>query len=377
MANLKRTPLYEEHVAAKAKMVDFGGWEMPVQYTGVIEEHQTVRTKAGLFDVSHMGEVDVQGTDALEFVQHLITNDASKLMDGQILYSPMCYPSGGVVDDLLVYRHDAQHFLIVVNAANVDKDFAWMQEQAVGFQLVITNISDRTAELAIQGPLAEQILQRLTGINLAAMKYYWFQQGQVDGVDCLVSRTGYTGEDGFEIYCAPEHVTQLWQKILETGSSLGIEPIGLGARDTLRFEARLPLYGHELSADITPLEAGLGTFVKLDKPEFAGQPALKAQKEQGVSRKLVGLEMVERGIARAQYPVTKDGVEIGWVTSGSFAPTLNKNFGLALIRSEFAIMGSELDVIIRGKAVKAKIVPTPFYRRNRPSAAKMGREVAR
>lgn len=363
MAELKRTPLYEEHVAAKAKVIDFGGWEMPVQYAGVIEEHMTVRTKAGLFDVSHMGEVDVHGQEALAFVQHLITNDVTKIADGQILYTPMCYPEGGIVDDLLVYRYNPEHFYLVVNASNTDKDYAWMLEQAKGFDVKLENISPQTAQLAFQGPLAEKILQRLADIDLSDIKYYWFTHGQIDGVPCLISRTGYTGEDGFEFYFAPEYAPQLWRKILAEGASEGAQPIGLGARDTLRFEARLPLYGNELGADISPLEAGIGFFVKLGKEEFVGKDVLQQQKENGLPRKLVGLEMIDRGIARSHYPLQKDGEEVGFVTSGSFSPTLNKNIALGLVRADLAVLGDTLDVMIRGKEVKAKIIPTPFYKR--------------
>ncbi|MCB8814045.1 glycine cleavage system aminomethyltransferase GcvT [Desulfosporosinus shakirovi] len=364
MNELKRTPLYEEHLVAKAKLIDFGGWEMPVQYAGVIDEHHTVRTKAGLFDVSHMGEIDVRGEDALAFVQILITNDVSKLEDGKILYSPMCYPNGGIVDDLLVYRYNSQHFFIVVNASNADKDYAWITEQAKNFNVIAENLSEQYAQLALQGPMAETFLQRITNINLSHIKYYSFTHGEIDGVSCLISRTGYTGEDGFEIYVAPEYGRQLWRKILEIGANDGVKPIGLGARDTLRFEARLPLYGNELGAEITPLEAGLGIFVKLDKADFIGKEVLRAQKEQGIPRKLVGLEMIDRGIARSHYPLQKDGQEIGFITSGSFSPTLNKNIALGLIRADLAIQGEILDVMIRGKAVKAKIIPSLFYKRD-------------
>ncbi|AET70196.1 glycine cleavage system T protein [Desulfosporosinus orientis DSM 765] len=363
MVEAKRTPLYEEHLAAKAKLIDFGGWEMPVQYAGVIDEHHTVRTKAGLFDVSHMGEIDVHGEEALAFVQMLITNDVTKIEDGKILYSPMCYPSGGIVDDLLVYRYDSQRFLLVVNASNTDKDFAWIKDQAKNFQVETENISDQYAQLALQGPLAETILQRISSADLSQIHYYYFAHGEIDGVNCLISRTGYTGEDGFEIYVSPEYARQLWRKILEDGAGEGVQPIGLGARDTLRFEARLPLYGNELGAEISPLEAGLGIFVKLDKADFIGREALLAQKEQGVPRKLVGLEMIDRGIARSHYPLQKDGEEIGFVTSGSFSPTLNKNIALGLIRSDLAIQGEIINVMIRGKAVKAKIIPSLFYKR--------------
>ncbi|MDQ7096139.1 glycine cleavage system aminomethyltransferase GcvT [Desulfosporosinus sp. PR] len=364
MVELKRTPLYEEHQAAKAKLIDFGGWEMPVQYSGVIEEHHAVRKNAGLFDVSHMGEVDVRGKDALAFVQRLITNDVAKLEDGKILYSPMCYPDGGIVDDLLVYRHSPDHFLLVVNASNTDKDFAWMLEQVQNFEVVVENISDQYAQLALQGPQAEKILQQLTNTDLSALKYYTFTYGEIEGVKSLISRTGYTGEDGFEIYVSPQFGRQLWRKILETGSAEGIQPIGLGARDTLRFEARLPLYGNELGAAITPMEAGLGIFVKLDKEDFVGKDALVKQKEQGIPRKLVGLEMIGRGIARSHYPLQKDGQEIGFVTSGSYSPTLDKNIALGLVRADLAVLGQELDVMIRGKAVQAKVIPSLFYKRS-------------
>lgn len=365
MTELKRTPLYEEHLSAKAKLIDFGGWEMPVQYAGVIEEHHTVRKKAGLFDVSHMGEVNVTGKDALTFVQNLITNDVTRIQNGQILYSPMCYPTGGIVDDLLVYRYDLEHFFIVVNASNTDKDFAWMLEQAGGYDVQLDNVSSQYAQLALQGPLAEQILQRLTSVNLSEIKYYWFKHGEINGIPSLISRTGYTGEDGFEIYITPDKASLLWKKILEEGSPEGVKPIGLGARDTLRFEARLPLYGNELGPDISPLEAGIGFFVKMSKEKFIGKEALEEQKAKGVSRKLVGLEVIERGIARSHYSLQKDGEEVGFITSGSFSPTLNKNIALGLIRSEIAELGSTLDVMIRGKAVKVQIIPTPFYKREK------------
>ena len=363
MGETKRTPLYEEHQAAKAKIIDFGGWGMPVQYAGVIEEHHVVRTKAGLFDVSHMGEINVHGKEAMDFVQKLITNDVSKLEDGKILYSPMCYTNGGIVDDLLVYRYNSEHFFIVVNASNTDKDYTWMLGQVGNFDVAVDNVSDQYAQLALQGPLAEKIMQHITNVDLSKLKYYTFTQGKVDGVSALISRTGYTGEDGFEIYISPEYGRQLWQKILQIGAPEGVQPIGLGARDTLRFEARLPLYGNELGAEITPLEAGLGVFVKFDKGEFIGREVLLAQKEQGVPRKLVGLEMVERGIARSHYPIQKNGEDIGFVTSGSFSPTLNKNIALGLIRSDLAVQGEVLDVMIRGKAVQAKIIPSLFYKR--------------
>ncbi len=364
METLKRTPFYQAHAKAGAKLIDFGGWEMPVQYAGILEEHRAVRTKAGLFDVSHMGEVDVRGPQAVDMVNMLVTNDVSKLADGQVLYTPMCYPEGGIVDDLLVYRHDQEHLLLVVNASNTDKDFAWIQETAKRFAVEVKNISAQTAQLALQGPLAEKILQRICDIDLSQLKYYWFTYGNIAGVNCLISRTGYTGEDGFEFYFDPQTGAKLWDAVISAGQPEGLQPIGLGARDTLRFEARLPLYGNELGQDITPLEAGIGMFVKLNKADFTGKAALTTQKAQGVPRKLVGFEMIERGIPRSHYPLAINGEEIGFVTSGSFSPTLEKNIGLGLIATEHARLGQEIEVVVRGKGVKARIIPTPFYKRS-------------
>ncbi|MDA8441043.1 MAG: glycine cleavage system aminomethyltransferase GcvT [Peptococcaceae bacterium] len=365
MATIKRTPLYEEHLKAEAKVIDFGGWEMPVQYAGILEEHRTVRNRAGLFDVSHMGEIEVRGVQALDLVNQLITNDAAKLADNQILYSPMCNDQGGIVDDLLVYRYTAEHFLLVVNASNTDKDYAWMLRHSDAYDAQLTDISAGTAQLALQGPLAQDILQTLTPTDLSDIKYYWFAQGKVAGVDCLISRTGYTGEDGFELYFAPQFAVQLWQDILVAGKPVGVEPIGLGARDTLRFEACLPLYGNELGENISPLEAGLGMFVQLGKADFVGKHALEEQKADGINRKIVGFAMLDRGIPRSHYPVAVNGQEIGFVTSGSYSPSLDKNIGLGLVDTKFATVGQEIEVIVRGKGLKAKIVPKPFYRRQR------------
>jgi aminomethyltransferase len=360
--SLKRTPLYEVHLAHQGKLIDFGGWELPVQYAGIIEEHHHVRTTAGLFDVSHMGEIEVKGPNALKLVNKLITNDAAKLSLNQVLYSPMCLPSGGIVDDLLVYRMEENRFLLVVNASNTDKDYRWILDKMIA-GAEVQNISQETAQLALQGPLAEQILQKLTELNLSEIKYFWFLEGMIAGQPALVSRTGYTGEDGFEIYLAPADARRVWEAILEAGQPEGVMPIGLGARDTLRFEARLPLYGNELAENITPLEAGLGIFVKLDKDDFIGKAALAKQKAEGVPRKTVGFEMIDRGIPRSRYPVTKDGVEVGFVTSGSFSPTLNKNIGLALVKTEVGAIGNEIEIIIRNRGVRAKIIKTPFYQR--------------
>lgn len=361
MSELKKTPLNEVHKAAGAKMVDFGGWEMPVQYEGILVEHKAVREKAGLFDVSHMGEIWVEGSDSFKVVQKLVTTDISKLVPGKISYTLMCYPHGGVVDDLLVYMIDEESFLLVVNASNKDKDFEWIKKNAFG-EVQITDKSSETGQVALQGPLSEEILQKITDIDLQDMRYYTWQRGLVGNIECIVSRTGYTGEDGFEIYCPAYETPKIWESIMEAGEGK-IKPAGLGARDTLRFEACMPLYGHELSENITPLEAGLGFFVDLDDGDFIGREALMEMKEKGVPCKIVGFEMLERGIPRAGYPVFKGEEQIGHVTSGSFSPTLGKNIGLALIKAQHAIKGEEIEVSIRNKKLKALIVPKPFYKR--------------
>ncbi|HEU4965646.1 MAG TPA: glycine cleavage system aminomethyltransferase GcvT [Bacilli bacterium] len=365
MENLKKTPLFEVYPQYGGKIIDFGGWALPVQFSSILEEHEAVRTRAGLFDVSHMGEIFVKGQDALANVQKWVTNDASKLAVGQALYSPMCYENGGCVDDLLVYKMADDQYLLVVNAANIEKDFDWVKQNAFG-DVELTNASAEMAQLALQGPLAEQTLQKLTSYDLSQIKFFWFaDQVDVAGVKALVSRTGYTGEDGFEVYCDASDAAKLWAAILEAGKEDGVLPIGLGARDTLRFEARLPLYGQEITADISPLEAGLGFFVKLDKEDFIGKAALAKQKEAGLKRKLVGFEMIERGIPRTHYEVQVNGEKIGETTTGTMGPTVKKNIGLALIDTQYATIGQELDVIIRNKPVKAVIIKTPFYKRQK------------
>ncbi|GAX90889.1 glycine cleavage system aminomethyltransferase GcvT [Effusibacillus lacus] len=365
MTELKRTPLYPVYSEYGGKTIDFGGWELPVQFTSILEEHEAVRTRAGLFDVSHMGEIEVKGPDALANIQKWITNDASKIEIGQALYSPMCYPDGGCVDDLLVYRLDTDHYLLVVNAANIEKDYEWVKQNSFG-NVEIANLSPGIAQLALQGPLAEQILRKLTDYDLSQIKYYWFARDvNVAGFKCLVSRTGYTGEDGFEIYTDAEHAPAVWKAILDAGKEEGVVPAGLGARDTLRFEARLPLYGQEISESISPVEAGLGMFVKLDKGDFIGREALSKQKEEGPKRKLAGFEMIERGIPRSHYEVQVEGRKIGEVTTGTMGPTVKKNIGLALIEADYAKIGQELDVIIRNKPVKGVIIKTPFYKREK------------
>jgi aminomethyltransferase len=369
---LKKTPLYPLYEEFGARVIDFGGWELPVQFAGIQKEHEAVRQRAGLFDVSHMGEVRVEGAEALAFLQKVTTNDVGKLERGQCQYSLMCYPNGGVVDDLLVYKLGESAFMLVINASNIDKDWAWLQEQAKDHNVSLQNISDDTALLALQGPAAERILQRLTDAPLAMLAGFRFYDGaSVAGVPALVSRTGYTGEDGFELYVNADRAVELWHRLLQEGAPDGLVPTGLGARDTLRFEARLPLYGQELSADITPLEAGLSVFVKLDKGDFVGRDALVRQKAEGLPRRLVGIEMIERGIPRSHYPVcTADGRKIGEVTTGTQSPTLKTNVGLALVESAHAALGTELYVEIRGQLAKAKVVKTPFYKRGLAAGGK-------
>jgi aminomethyltransferase len=364
MADLKRTPLFSVYANHGGKTIDFGGWELPVQFTSILEEHDAVRNRAGLFDVSHMGEVDVKGPHALDYVQKITTNDASKLATNQAQYSIMCYPDGGTVDDLLVYKLADDHFLLVINASNIEKDFDWMKQNLEG-DVTIENISDQVSQLALQGPLAEKTLQKLTDTDLSQIGFFRFlPEVNVAGFTALVSRTGYTGEDGFEIYCKPADAQELWNRILEAGKEFGVVPCGLGARDTLRFEAKLPLYGQELSKSISPLEAGVGFAVKVDKAvPFIGQEALRAQKAEGLPRKLVGIEMIDRGIARSHYPVFVRGEQVGEVTTGTQSPTLKKNVGLALIKKDFAVMDAEVEVEIRGKRLKAKVVKAPFYKR--------------
>ncbi|MDU2064157.1 MAG: glycine cleavage system aminomethyltransferase GcvT [Sporomusaceae bacterium] len=360
----KRTPLYETHLSYGGRMVEFGGWSLPVQYSGIKEEHLAVRTKAGLFDVSHMGEFLVTGKDALDFLQKVVTNDVARLQENQILYSPMCYNDGGTVDDLLIYKYSAEQYLAVVNAANIDKDWAWMEENQAGFAVTLENLSDQTAQLALQGPLAKNILVNLTEAPLADLTYYWFwPEVIIAGKKVLLSRTGYTGEDGFELYCDPEDAAELWEAIMEVGKPMGLLPAGLGCRDTLRFEVCFPLYGHELTAEITPIEAGIGFFVKVDKENFNGKEVLAKQKQTGPRRKLVGIEMVGRGVARAEYPVFCGEARIGQITTGSYGPSLDKNLGLALINSAYTQIGQELFVEIRGKKIAAQVISKPFYKR--------------
>jgi aminomethyltransferase len=362
---LKRTPLYESHTATGGKMVAFAGWEMPVQYSGPIPEHMAVRQSAGLFDVSHMGEIEIIGPDALACLQHLTTNDASKLADNQAQYSILANDQGGVIDDLLVYRINAEFFLMVVNAANTDKDFAWIKQHAAPYDVQAIDVSDAWALMALQGPLSERILQELTDHMLDRIPYYWSQKVKVDGVDCRVSRTGYTGEDGFEIFCDPKDARHLWNRLLLTGHDKGLLPCGLAARNTTRLEAAFRLWGNDMDETTTPLEAGLGWVVKLAKGDFTGRDALDRQKREGLRRKIVGFEMEDRAPARDGYGVIIEGAEVSKVSSGSPAPYLRKNIGLAYLPIEHTATGTRFHINIRGREVEARVVETPFYKRER------------
>jgi aminomethyltransferase len=357
-----RTPLYETHLKYGGRIVEFAGWDMPVQYEGIIAEHKAVREKAGLFDVSHMGEVTHKGPNAEKQLQYLLTNDFSQMKPGDIHYSPMCYETGGTVDDVLVYKLAESDFLVVVNASNKDKDVQWMLGNNK-YGAAIEDVSDKFAELALQGPKAEEILRKLVDASRLPEKYYTFIQTKLYDHPCLISRTGYTGEDGFEVYLQPGDAPRLWDELMKKGEALGLVPCGLGARDTLRLEAAMPLYGHELTQDISPLEAGLGRFVKLDKEEFIGREALAKQKAEGLKRRRCGLEILEKGIAREGAPVLLHGQPIGSVTSGTMAPWLGRPITMAMIAAEQAVAGNTVEVAVRGRILPAMIVKLPFYRR--------------
>jgi aminomethyltransferase len=364
----RKTPLYDRHVAAGAKIIPFAGWMMPVQYTGIIDEHHAVRTKAGLFDLGHMGQVDVTGPDALAYLQEITTNDVAKLEPGQAQYSMLPTHAGGVIDDIFIYRyHQGPGYFVCVNASNRERDVAWMHEQRANhpeLDVTIEDISDKTGMIAIQGPHAVEITQTLTETDLSATTRNSWIAANVAGIDLMLARTGYTGEDGFEFYCPIESVVALWDSLIAAGEPFGLKPIGLGARDTLRLEARMPLYGQELSEDISPLEAGLGWAVALDKASFIGIDPIKKLKGEGVRRKTVGFRLLERGGSpRSHYDVAVDGNVIGHVTSGAMSPTLGENIGIALINAEFAGIGKPLEIIVRGKPVRAVQVKVPFYKR--------------
>ncbi|MGH9374891.1 MAG: glycine cleavage system aminomethyltransferase GcvT [Terriglobia bacterium] len=364
---LKRTPLFQTHCELGARMVEFGGWEMPVEYGGIVEEHLAVRTHAGLFDVSHMGEIEVSGPKALDFLQRVTCNDVSRLALHQAQYSAIMVPQGGAVDDCVIHRLEEKRFFICVNAANTQKDFEYLL-QTNSFkpaEAEISDVSGAYSQLALQGPAAVTILKKVTSADLTALKTYWCLPAVCCGVNGLLARTGYTGEDGFEFYFPPAESQRVWTGLLEAGRPHGLIPAGLGARNTLRLEAAYPLYGHELDAETTLLEANLGWICKLDKDGFIGRAPLAEQKQKGLRKKLVGFEMVERGIARDDYPVWIDGKNRGRVTSGSFAPYLKKNIGLAYVPPEYAGPGREIQIEIRGKLTAARQTPLPFYRRAR------------
>ncbi|MBF6589428.1 MAG: glycine cleavage system aminomethyltransferase GcvT [Ktedonobacterales bacterium] len=362
---LKRTPLFEIHRELGARLVEFGGWEMPVQYSGILEEHRAVRERAGLFDVSHMGEFHAEGHGALDFLQSLVPNNVAKLTENQALYSHILRPDGGTLDDLLIYRRGADRYMIVVNAGTTEKDWAWFHQHAAAHpDVTLTNTSAETALLALQGPLAERMLQPLATIPLDAIAYYHSRPGIVADVECLISRTGYTGEDGFELYCPADAAPGLWRALMAAGAPRGLLPAGLGARDTLRLEAGYCLYDHELTEEITPLEAGLGWAVKLDKgADFIGRQALAEEKRDGLRRRLVGIEMRERGVPRAGYAILRGGARIGTVTSGTMCPTLERPAGMGYVPPADAAPGTEVAIEIRGKPVAAVIAPLPFYKR--------------
>ena len=368
--DLKKTPLNEAHRRLGGRMVDFGGWDMPVQYpAGTVEEHLRTRTHAGLFDVSHMGEIEVHGSDAIPFVNRLTSNDVSKLVDGQAQYSALTTPAGTVVDDLLVYRLAADHLLLVVNAGTTDKDWEWITQHKENESVDLRNLSSEYCQIAIQGPDALRILGKLTDAPLDEIKYYHFMNGTVDGAPAIVSRTGYTGEDGFEVYAAADKAEPIWNKLLDGGnfgSATGVIPCGLAARNTLRLEAAMALYGHEIDETITLLEANLGWITKLNKGDFTGREALSKQKDAGIKRRLVGFEMTERGIARDDQEIVINGERVGRVTSGSPAPYLKKNIGLAYVPVEFANEEQQIEIDVRGRLVGARIVKTPFYKRQKP-----------
>jgi aminomethyltransferase len=363
---LKQTPLNARHRSLGARMIDFGGWDMPVEYSGIGDEHMAVRTRAGLFDVSHMGQVEIAGTDALKAVQHITSNDVSRLAIGQAHYSALTTPQGTFADDVLTYRLADDHFMLVVNASNLPKDVAWISRNIAGIgDAVAVNTSSRYALLALQGPAARDVLQSLTGVNLGEIKYYWFTTGEVAGVRATISRTGYTGEDGFEVFVPPASADRVWMAILDAGRPAGVVPAGLGARDTLRLEAAMRLYGNDIDETTTVLEADLGWIVGWKKNDFLGADVLRRQKAEGVERRLAGFEMLDRAIARHGYEVYADGRKSGVVTSGTQTPYLKKAIGMAYLPADHTAVGTEFEIDVRGRKARAQVVPLPFYKRAR------------
>lgn len=366
----KRSPLHAVHQALDARMIAFAGWEMPVWYSSILDEHRAVRTAAGLFDVSHMGEILIEGKGALDAVQHLMTNDANRLAAGRVQYTAMCNGNGGIIDDLTVYRFRGERFMLVVNASNIAKDYAWIKRHVKG-DAVVSNISDTAALLAVQGPASEAILQKLTPEDLSQLRYYGCCETSVDECSAWVSRSGYTGEDGFEIYCYWQNAQRIWNALLKTGEPLGITPCGLGARDTLRMEAGMMLYGNDIDEVHSPLQAGLAWTVKFDKPQsFIGKRALLREQKKGIPRRLVGFEVLGRGIARQHHSILSQTTEeIGEVTSGAPSPTLGKNIGMGYVLAEYAVADTPLFVSIRNERVPARVVPLPFYKRSKKGTA--------
>ncbi len=361
MEEIAKTCLHDKHLALGAKMSPFAGFDMPIEYTSIKDEHNAVRHAAGIFDVSHMGEVSVKGKDAEKYVNYIFTNDVEAIRPGQILYGMMLYPTGGVVDDLLVYKKSATDYFLVINASNIDKDYAWIVENSKGFDVRLENQSDSFGEVAVQGPQAEAMIEKHLGVKVSDLEFYTFKETTYKGRPALVSRTGYTGEDGFEVYAAPEVIRDVWDTLVGSGE---VAPCGLGCRDTLRFEVALPLYGHELSQEITPVEAGLSMFVKLDKPRFIGRDVIVRQKEQGVTQKVVGIELQDKAIPRNGYDVEVDGVKIGYVTTGYNSISTGKSVCMALIDSQYAPIGTEVDIRIRKKTFKGIVCKKRFYQKN-------------
>ncbi len=362
---LKHTPLHAIHRASGAKMVDFGGWDMPVQYSGLVDEHNTVRKAVGLFDVSHMGEIEITGPEAQQLTDYVATNNVNKLKDGQAHYSGLLYEHGGFVDDILVHKVDKDSIFICVNASNQEKDYEHILAicNDKGFEAEVKFASDKYAQIAVQGPRAIETLGKLSPNDVTGIKYYWFEDGEVADIPARIARTGYTGEDGFEVYVEPSQAAYIWEQLLEAGEEFGIKPCGLGARNTLRLEAKMALYGHEIHASLTPLEADLAWIVKFDKGDFVGRDALLKQKNNGLTRKLVGFEMTGRGIGRDGYEVSVDDAAAGWVTSGSPGPTVGKNIGLCYLPIDKTTPGQTIQVSVRNQPVDAIVVPTPFYKR--------------
>lgn len=362
MEENKKTCLHDKHVALGALMSPFGGFDMPIQYKGIVEEHNAVRNACGVFDVSHMGEVNISGPDAEKFVNYIFTNDIAGAPEGKIFYGMMLNPNGGVVDDLLVYKRDENNFFLVINASNIDRDVAWITSHAEGYDVEIDHLSDRLGELAIQGPASESVMEEVLGINCKELEFYTFKESELDGKHILVSRTGYTGEDGFEVYADHDTIRTLWDELIESGR---VEPCGLGCRDTLRFEVGLPLYGDELGDDISPVEACLSMFVKLDKPDFIGKDVIAKQKAEGAPRKLIGLEMADKAIPRHGYEVLNDADEVvGYVTTGYRGISVDKSIAAALVQTPYAVKDSELRIRIRKKTFPAKVVAKKFYKKS-------------